>query len=64
MRRTGKAKRTSSCTGKKPMTRDEAKKAADWWRRVRQARMQAYRCRFCRLPDGSKAWHIGNRRPR
>tara|TARA_Y100000590_G_scaffold376822_1_gene442669 strand:+ start:864 stop:1208 length:345 start_codon:yes stop_codon:yes gene_type:complete len=41
-------------TGKQKLTRDQAKKQAYWFRRVRHARMHSFQCKSC------KHWHIGN----
>lgn len=60
-RHTRKRHKSGTCLGKKKMTREDAEFAARWWREVKFARMSAYRCRFCHLPDGAHAWHIGNR---
>lgn len=44
-----------TCT-KERLTRKEAMKRARWWRTVRFARMEHYRCASC------SAWHVGNDR--
>lgn len=46
--------KSKSCTGKKPYTKTEANRVAEYQRRVNFANMQPYNCRHC------PSWHIGH----
>lgn len=43
-------------TKKRIMTKEQAQREVNWWRKYRWARMSYYRCRKC------KGYHIGNNR--
>lgn len=49
----------SSCDGKVAHDERRAKSMAAYMRSQGKL-MHAYRCLFCHLPSGTRAWHVGH----